>query len=63
VVGLFLGYVVFLALRDEGFNQFAAAPGQLLIVVVLAVLVGIGAAIYPAWRASRLDILKSIATE
>ena len=63
VVGLFFGYAVFLALRDEGFTRFAAAPGQLLLVVILAVLVGIGAAIYPAWRASRLDILKSIATE
>jgi putative ABC transport system permease protein len=54
---------VFLALRDEGFNQFAVAPGQLLIVVVLSVVVGVLAAVWPARRAARLDILKSIATE
>ncbi|HEX5095465.1 MAG TPA: ABC transporter permease [Acidimicrobiia bacterium] len=63
VVGLFFGYAVFLALRDEGFNRFAAAPGQLLIVVIVSVFVGIAAAIYPARRAARLDILESIATE
>jgi putative ABC transport system permease protein len=63
VVGLFFGYAVFLALRDEGFNQFAVAPGQLLIVVVLSVVVGVLAAVWPARRAARLDILKSIATE
>ena len=30
VVGLFFGYAVFLALRDEGFTRFAAAPSRTL---------------------------------
>lgn len=63
VIGLFFGWAIFAALRDEGFTQFAVAPFQLLIVVLIAAVVGVLAAVYPAWRASRLDILQAIATE
>jgi putative ABC transport system permease protein len=62
-VGLFFGWAVVAALKDEGFTQFAAAPGQLLVVVIVSIFVGVAAAIYPARRASRLDILDAIATE
>ena len=33
------------------------------LIVELTILAGIGAATYPAWRASRLDVLDAIATE
>jgi putative ABC transport system permease protein len=49
--------------REEGITEFAAAPGSLLLVVFAAAIAGIGAAILPARRASRLDVLKAIATE
>lgn len=62
-IGLFFGWAIFAALRDEGFTQFAVAPFQLLIVVVIAAMVGVLAAAYPAWRAARLDVLRAIATE
>jgi ABC-type lipoprotein release transport system permease subunit len=32
-------------------------------VVVVSVLFGMLAAVYPAWRAGRLDVLDAIATE
>lgn len=63
VIGLFFGWAVVAALRDEGFTRFAAAPGQLLIIVVVAAVVGVVAGVYPAWRASRLDVLRAIASE
>jgi putative ABC transport system permease protein len=63
IIGLFFGFVVVLALRDEGFTRFAAAPGQLLIVVVVAILCGIGAAWLPARKAAKLDMLEAIATQ
>jgi putative ABC transport system permease protein len=63
VIGLFFGWALFTALRDQGFERFSAAPGQLAVVVVLAALAGVVAAILPARRAARLDILRAIATE
>jgi putative ABC transport system permease protein len=36
---------------------------QLVIFVLLSMLAGVVAALYPAWRAARLDVLEAIATE
>ncbi|MET1002012.1 MAG: FtsX-like permease family protein [Acidimicrobiia bacterium] len=63
IIGLFFGWSAVRAVREEGFTEFAAAPGQLLIVVVVAAVAGVLAAYFPARRASKLDILESIATE
>jgi len=63
VVGLFFGWSVVLALKSQGFNKFAIAPGQLLVVVIIAAVLGVGAAIWPARRASRLDVLRAIGEE
>jgi putative ABC transport system permease protein len=62
-IGLFFGWAVVRAVEDEGFTEFAIAPGQLVIVVVVAAICGIGAAVFPARRAAKLDILRAIATE
>ena len=37
--------------------------GQLVVVAILAALAGVAAAILPARKAAKLDILSSIATE
>jgi putative ABC transport system permease protein len=62
-IGLFFGWAAVRAVREEGFTEFAIAPGQLLIVIILIVLVGVLFAMFPARRAARLDILQAIATE
>ena len=62
-LGLFFGWSLIRAVREEGFTEFAAAPVQLLVVVLIAIVVGIGAAYFPARRAVKLDILQTIATE
>jgi putative ABC transport system permease protein len=63
VIGLIFGWIMVRALRDEGFSQFAIAPGQLLVIVFVIALLSVVAAVFPARRASKLDILKAIAAE
>jgi putative ABC transport system permease protein len=61
-VGFFLGVVTTIALEDEGF--ILSIPYVTLIVfAVLAVLAGVLAAILPARRASRLNVLEALAYE
>ncbi len=61
--GTFLGWAVVKALADDGLGTFAVPIGQLLSLVVLAGVAGVIAAIYPSWKASRLNILEAIAYE
>jgi putative ABC transport system permease protein len=62
-VGIGLGYVTILALRDEGLGRFSLPVGSLAVVLALAVVAGIAAAVRPARRAARLDVLEAIAAE
>jgi putative ABC transport system permease protein len=61
-VGLFLSLLVTLALADEGM-VFALPVGSLVAFVLVAILAGIVAAIPPARRASRLDVLHALQYE
>ncbi|GGI08516.1 ABC transporter permease [Egicoccus halophilus] len=64
VLGTFLGWVFIRAIAaEEGIGTFAAPLGPLSLVVALGALVGIVAALRPARRAARLDVLTAIATE
>jgi putative ABC transport system permease protein len=62
-IGLFFGWALVRALEDEGFDKLTVPFGQLVFVVLIAALAGIGAAVWPGWRASRLDMLKAISTD
>jgi len=62
-IGLLFGFALVTALKDEGVTAFAIPWSQLIVIVLLAALAGIGAALYPAWRASRLDVLRAISSE
>jgi putative ABC transport system permease protein len=50
-------------MRDEGLNTFTVPVLSLVVVVVLAALAGVVAAVLPARRAARLDVLRAIVTE
>jgi putative ABC transport system permease protein len=50
------------ALADDGVTSFVVPTGQLTVIVGLAVLAGILAALGPARRAARLNVLEAIAT-
>lgn len=62
-MGIVLGWVVILALADEGLGDFVIPAGQLIVLILVAGIAGVAAAIYPAWNASRLNILDAIAYE
>jgi putative ABC transport system permease protein len=63
LTGIVLGWAVVQALKDEGLGDFAIPFGQLVILVFVAGIAGVFAAIYPAYKASRLNILEAIAYE
>ncbi len=62
-VGIFFGWSFVRALADEGITDFAIPGGQLVGYVVAAGFAGVLAAIPPARRAARLNVLEAIATE
>jgi putative ABC transport system permease protein len=62
-IGLFFGWSMVHALTDEGIDVFVVPAGSLLVVAVIAAVAGVAAAVLPARRASRLDVLGAIATQ
>lgn len=66
VLGLLLGIVlaalVTAGLASQGI-EFALPIGQLLLWVVVAIIFGVVAAVWPARRAARLDVLQAVAYE
>ncbi|WP_084105125.1 ABC transporter permease [Demequina sp. NBRC 110056] len=63
ILGVGLGVALVLALEDFGFDGATVPWLWLGVYTVLAAIAGVLAALWPAWRASRLDILKAIATD
>jgi putative ABC transport system permease protein len=62
-IGVFLGWAVVQALGDVGLGAFAVPWNQIVILVLASGVAGIIAALYPAWKASRIDVLEAIAYE
>jgi putative ABC transport system permease protein len=62
-IGVFFGFAIIKALRDQGFEKFSPAIGQLIIIVIAAGFAGVVAALFPARRAAKLDILRAISSE
>jgi putative ABC transport system permease protein len=62
-VGVLFGYAIVEALADEGIGAVVVPGGQLLTYVILAGVAGVIAAVFPARRAARLDVLAAISYE
>jgi putative ABC transport system permease protein len=62
ILGIIFAILVSRPLADEGF-ELSYPIGTLLILLVLAGLAGVLAAIFPARRAARLDVLRAVAYE
>jgi putative ABC transport system permease protein len=62
-MGIVFGLALMTSLRDEGLEVISVPYVQLAGYVVASALVGILAAVFPARRAARLDVLRAIATE
>ena len=63
VIGIFFGWSVVTALADEGFSAFAIPYFQVILGLLLAGVAGVLAAIWPARKAARLNILEAIGYE
>lgn len=63
VVGVLFGWALQQSLRNEGVTEFVLPVGQLTVYLVLAGLAGVLAAIWPARRAAKLDVLRAISYE
>jgi putative ABC transport system permease protein len=63
LLGVALGSALVTALNDEGIDQLVVPFGQLAIYLVVGAIIGILAAVWPARRAARLNVLQAIATE
>jgi putative ABC transport system permease protein len=63
VVGMLFGWAVVTDLESQGINEIVIPGGQLLVYVVLAGIAGVVAAVFPARRAARLDVLAAISHE
>ncbi|GAA4741205.1 FtsX-like permease family protein [Nocardioides endophyticus] len=63
VLGLGFGIALMYAVRDQGLEVISVPVGQLAVFLVLSVVIGVLAAVFPARRAARLDVLRAIATE
>jgi putative ABC transport system permease protein len=62
ILGLFSGYLLVLSLRDEGVTVFSVPVFSTIVILAVAFIVGVLAAIIPARRATRVDIIEAIAT-
>jgi putative ABC transport system permease protein len=63
-VGTFLGWGLMRAINSqEGFGLFAVPVAPLAVILGLAALAGVVAAVRPARRAARLNILDAVAAD
>ena len=62
VLGVGLGWVIVYALRDQGLSSFSVPVGTTVSILIMAFVIGVLAAVYPAWRATRVNLLSAITT-
>ena len=62
ILGIGLGWIIVFALKDQGLTSFKLPVGPTLVIMTMSFIVGLFAAIYPAWRATRVNILDALNT-
>ena len=62
-IGVSFGAAIQHGLAGEGLNVLSVPVGALVVYVLLGGLIGVLAALWPAWRAGRMDVLTAIAAE
>ena len=61
LVGTLLGFIAVQAMPDSLITDFGIPVGNFVIILVMCIIAGVLAAILPARRAARLNILDAIA--
>ncbi len=62
-VGTFFGWAIVRAMADTGIDTLTIPAGSLIVVTVIAAVAGSLAAVMPARRAAKLDVLQALVTE
>ncbi|MCY7372406.1 MAG: FtsX-like permease family protein [Spirochaetaceae bacterium] len=62
-LGVLFGVLLQRSLAGQGISDLAIPWGSLVLFLVVAAVIGVLAAIWPARRAARLDVLRAITTE
>jgi putative ABC transport system permease protein len=62
-IGVAFGWAMQRALADQGVSKLSLPVGQLVLMLVVAALLGVVAAIWPARRAAKIDVLQAISYE
>lgn len=62
-VGVVFGVTIASAIPDNVITRIDVPVGSLLVLVLMSGIVGVVAAVWPAFRASRLDVLTAIGAE
>ncbi len=62
-LGIVFGVTLMYALRDQGLERISIPGLQLVVFLALSLVIGVLAAVFPARRAARLDVLRAIATD
>jgi len=62
-IGILFGWAMQQALKDLGINTLTIPVGQLVAMLIVAALLGVVAAIWPARRAAKLNVLEAISYE
>jgi len=63
VIGTGLGSAFAASLKQQGITDLVIPVSNLVVFLILAALLGLGAASWPARRAARLNVLNAIAVD
>jgi putative ABC transport system permease protein len=63
VIGVFFGWALVRALKDQGIDVFRIPVTSLVAVVLLAAVAGVVAAVLPGRRAAKLDVLRAVVSD
>jgi len=62
-VGTFFGWAIVRSLADQGIDTLSVPVGSLVVVTVIAGIAGALAAVMPARRAAKLEVLEALTTD
>lgn len=62
-IGTLFGWAMVTALAEEGIDVLVVPPVNLAVYVVVAAVAGVLAALWPGWRAGRMNVLDAIYDE
>ncbi|HZI44932.1 MAG TPA: FtsX-like permease family protein, partial [Ilumatobacter sp.] len=62
-IGTFFGWAIVKAMADQGFDTLTVPYTSLAVVTAIAGIAGAAAAVLPARRAAKLDVLKALVSE